>query len=152
TDHRTTNGARCRVRRWRWLVGSYRRRIGVGNVVGVILGDIGGRAIHRLRVVIPDASDIPPITIAPIVYFVMPASTLPGEVAAVGMSAEIVRRRRAAREPRIRSPARRGARRPPLECPLNCSEGLDRDSGVLHRILRRLHCAIARGRSMALIR
>ena len=115
TDNGAANRACARIRRgWRRrLVRARRRRIGcrgcipIDHVIGVIVGDIGRRTVHWLRVVIPDAADIPPPAVAAIVHLMAPAPAFPSEMAAIGVTAKIVRRyRAAAREMGVRAPAR----------------------------------------------
>src|SRR5258708_3138050 len=110
------NGACGRIRRrwwWRRRVGTGRRRIssdggraiGTADVVDEILGDVGRRTLHLFRIVIPGTAATPPPAGAAIVDFVMPASALPGDTAAIGLSAVIARRQSAAREASILWPS-----------------------------------------------
>ena len=47
------------------------------------------RAIDPLRIEVPDAADVPPPAHAAVVHLVVPAPAFPGEMAAIGVAAEI---------------------------------------------------------------
>src|SRR5579859_6182492 len=103
THDRATDGAGARIRRrgwrrigtgWRWRIGRGRR--GIDDIVSVVVGDVVRRPIDPLRIPVPDAADIPPPAIPAVVNLVPPTAAFPGDMAAIGMAGEIVRRRRAA--------------------------------------------------------
>src|ERR1700684_2841168 len=50
---------------------------------------MGRRAIHRLRIEVPGAADVPPPAHAAIVHFVAPPSALPGQMAVIGVTAKV---------------------------------------------------------------
>src|SRR5262249_26207798 len=99
-NHRTADRARAwigRGRCWRRGIGSI-RRIGIDDVIGIVVRDISRRAVQLLRVIIPDAADVPPPAIAAIMDLVAPASALPGNATAIRMPTEVMGHDRAARE------------------------------------------------------
>src|ERR1700722_3942579 len=104
TDDRAADGACARIR-WRRRGGRidrHRRRriarartvhhaiVGTGNVVHDLnVRNVGRGTLHRLRIEVPDAADIPPPAHTAIVHFVAPLSAAPGQTAVVGVTAEI---------------------------------------------------------------
>src|SRR6185437_14528066 len=88
-------------------------RRSVGYVIGVILGDIARRTLQALRIPVPDAADVPPPAIAPVVDLMPPTSAFPGEMAVIGMAGEMVHwQRSAADDMRVRAGRHARAHRP----------------------------------------
>src|ERR1700750_1347947 len=119
TEHaagdRATHRAGTRIGRRRRRTGrrriAYRRdgRIGIDHVIREVLRDIGRRTLHPLRVVVPDAADVPPPAVTALVDLMPPTPAFPGHATAIMMSAEIARHDRAACKSRIRSMTTRSA-------------------------------------------
>ena len=101
---------RWRVARRRWITSGGRRSIRA--LIGELdIGHIGRRAVQRLRIIIPDAPDIPPPAVTAVAHFVTPASAFPGEAAVIGVSAELAGRKAAVSEMGVRPAARTRAPR-----------------------------------------
>jgi len=85
-----------------------------------------------LWIEVPDAADIPPPAKASIVGFVAPLSTLPGQTAAIGVSAEIALLDASSRITRITRPAALH------RCAAVGTSALDRGLVTLRSVLLRL--------------